>query len=159
MKVVSIVRVGMIFTTIVLMAAFAVPAMAAMTIQVKMTIVENISKQSDCTNALGLCGTTQVVPLGQAMETIEFGAGCGGTCDRRTIVLENGTLIVDETFSPDCLRGCNSDVFTGVLTDVIVGGTGTYAGASGTLSGTVRATVGVAIHIKLSGTLILPLAT
>ena len=71
------------------------------------------------------------------------------------IVLENGTLIVDETYSPDCLRGCNPDVFTGVLTDVIVGGTGAYAGASGTLSGTVRATVGVAIHIKLSGTLAL----
>jgi hypothetical protein len=155
MKLVSIVRAGIVFVTIALLAAFAVPAMAATAIPIKMTLVENISKQSDCTNTLGLCGTGQVVPLGQATETIEFGAGCGGTCDRRTIVLENGTLIVDETFSPDCLRGCNPDVFTGVLTDVIVGGTGAYAGASGTLSGTVRATVGVAIHIKLSGTLIL----
>jgi len=156
MKVVSIARVGLVLVTIVLLAAFTVPAMAATTISIKMTFVENISKQSDCTNALGLCGTGQVVPLGQATETIQFGAGCGGMCDLRTIVLENGTLIVDETYSPDCLRGCNPDVFTGVLTDVIVGGTGDYAGASGTLAGTVRATVGVAIHIKLSGTLILP---
>jgi hypothetical protein len=156
MKVVCIARVGLMLGMIVLLAAFAVPAMAATTIPIKMTFVENISKQSDCTNPLGLCGTGQVVPLGQATETIEFGAGCGGTCDRRTIVLENGTLIIDETFSPNCLRGCNPHVFTGVLTDVIVGGTSAYAGASGTLSGTVRATVGVAIHIKLSGTLIIP---
>jgi len=63
-------------------------------------------------------------------------------------------LIVDETYSPSCLRGCNPHVFTGVLTDVIVGGTGAYAGASGSLSGSVGG-VGGAIHIKLSGTLIL----
>jgi hypothetical protein len=155
MKVVSSLRVGIVSVTIVLLAAFTVPAMAATAIPIKMTFVENGSKQSGCTNALGLCGSGQVVPLGQATETIQFGAGCGGSCDLRILVLENGTLIVDETYSPDCLRGCNPHVFTGVLTDAIVGGTGAYARASGTLNGTVRA-VGGAIHIKLSGTLILP---
>lgn len=154
MNVVWMARVGLMLGMIVLLAAFAVPAMAATTIPIEMTFVENNSKQSGCTNPLGLCGTGQVVPLGQATETIQFGAGCGGTCDLRTIVLENGTLIVDETYSPDCLRGCNPHVFTGVLTDVIVGGTGAYAGAGGTLTGSVRA-VGGAIHVELSGTLIL----
>jgi hypothetical protein len=155
MKVVWIARVGLMLGTIALLAAFAVPAMAATTIPIEMTFVENNSKQSGCTNALGLCGTGQVVPLEQATETIQFGAGCGGACDLRTIVLENGTLILDETYSPYCLRGCNPYVFSGVLTDVIVGGAGAYAGASGTLTGSVRA-VGEAIHIELSGALIVP---
>jgi hypothetical protein len=155
MKVMHIVRSALMLGAIALLATFAAPAMAATTIPIKMTFVENNSKQSGCTNTLGLCGTGQVVPLGQATETIQFGAGCEGACDLRTIVLENGTLMVDETFTPDCLHGCNPHIFAGVLTDTIAGGTGAYAGASGTLAGTVGA-MGGAIHIKLSGTLILP---
>jgi len=155
MKIKRIASAGLMLVTIVLLAAFALPAMAATAIPIKMTLVENDSKQSGCTNALGLCGTGEVVPLGQATETIQFGAGCGGTCDLRTLTFADGTLTLDETYSPDCLRGCNAHVFTGVLSDVIVAGAGAFAGASGTLGGSVRA-VGGAIHIQLSGTMVLP---
>jgi len=155
MSIQSIARLSLIVGAIALLAAFAAPAMAATAIPISMTLVENNSKQPSCTNALGLCGVGEVVPLGQATETIQFGAGCGSACDLRTLTLANGSLIIDETFSPDCLRGCAPNAFTGTLSDVIVGGTGAYAGAGGTLTGSVRA-VGGAIHIKLLGTLILP---
>jgi hypothetical protein len=38
-------------------------------------------------------------PIGQATETVVFGAGCGGTCDLRTIYLPGGSLIAEETAS------------------------------------------------------------
>jgi hypothetical protein len=40
-----------------------------------------------------------VIPLGHAAETIEFGAGCGGSCDLRTINLAGGSIFIEETFS------------------------------------------------------------
>jgi len=35
----------------------------------------------------GFCGRGEVIPFGQATETIVFGAACGGSCDLRTITL------------------------------------------------------------------------
>jgi hypothetical protein len=49
-------------------------------------------------------------------------------------------------------------VGSGTITDVVIGGTGTYAGATGTLTGTVRLAVSNArpagsSTVKLSGTI------
>jgi hypothetical protein len=149
----------------IISVAFASPAMAACISQpIKVAFVENVSAQSGClfTNGAGFCGHGQVVPLGQATETIEFGA-CGATCDVRIITLEGGTLILHETVvsfscpgpnSPDCNRPGRGIPTTGILADTIVGGTGDYAGASGTLNGTVHI-AGNSTKITLSGTLIL----
>jgi len=79
-----------------------------------------------------------VIPFGQATETIEFGA-CGEGCDFRTINLAGGSIFIEETFSNgDCPGACQpnkAEPASGTLTDVIVGGTGIFEGATGTLTG------------------------
>jgi len=160
MKLVRIANIGLILSTITLLAAFAFPAMAATAIPIKITFAEGVAQQTDCPATFTFCGIGQVVPLGHATETILFNGACGGACDLRIITLNNGTLILDETFSSlscpsTCDRPGRGQPFSGVLTDVIVGSTGAYAGASGTLAGTVHV-AGKSTQIKLSGTLILP---
>jgi len=117
----------------------------------------------DCAVADGFCGTGRLAPFGQATETIDFGAGCGGGCDVRTITVASGTLELDETFSnPACPGACRQNPaspVSGALTDIVVGGTGIFAGATGTLTGQVRAEgdsipAGVS-QVDLSGTITL----
>jgi hypothetical protein len=100
----------------------------------------------------------RVIPFGLAAETIDFGAGCGGACDLRTINLAEGSLILEETFSNAQCRGtCQpnpAEPVSGTLTDVIIGGTGIFEGAAGTLAGSVKA-AGKQSQVKLSGTITL----
>ena len=108
------------------------------------------------------CGSGQVVPLGQVQEVILFGAGCGGGCDVRTLTFADGsTIVMDETElgvqfpgnsqgAPGAQRSYGNPA-TVTLSDTIVGGTGRFAGASGSGSGHVLVSGGVAI-ITLSGT-------
>jgi len=142
--------------------AFASQAMAATTTPVSMTLIEPIVPDihSGCgVLDVRLCGHGQVIPYGQATETIVFGGGCGGSCDLRTITLAGGSITLNETFSnPDCPGACRPNpagVFSGTLTDVVAGGTGQFSGASGNLSGSVN-TAGPEAVIKLSGTITLP---
>jgi hypothetical protein len=88
---------------------------------------------------------------------IEFGAGCGGTCDLRTINLAGGSIFIEETFSNFASPGvCGSRglgfPISGTLTGTIIGGTGIFEAATGSLTGTVGA-AGLESHIKLSGTI------
>jgi hypothetical protein len=106
----------------------------------------------------GFCGTGEVIPFGQATEVIDFGAGCGGACDLRTINLAEGSLFLEETFSNfECRGTCHpnpAEPVTGTLTDVVIGGTGIFEGATGTLTGSVKAAGGQS-QVKLSGTITL----
>jgi hypothetical protein len=146
---------------IVLCLVFASAATAGTTtVPVKMTFTENFvtnAVQGCSVGPEGLCGSGQVVPFGQATETIEFGA-CGEGCDLRTIYLESGTIFIEETFSdPVCPGSCQPNPAqpnSGTLTDVIVGGTGAFEGATGTLTGTVRAAAPQS-QVKLAGTIVL----
>ena len=108
----------------------------------------------------GFCGSGEVIPLGHASETIEFAAGCGGACDRRTINLPDGSIFTEETFTFISGHGTGEDhqgkpsTFSGTLADIIIGGTGMFEGATGFLNGTVRV-AGKANQVKLSGTIVL----
>jgi hypothetical protein len=154
-------RITFLFGLVVLSLAFASPAAAATAIPVKMTFTEPVIpmiKSGDCAVfPEDFCGQGEVIPFGQATETIEFGA-CGEGCDFRTINLAEGSIFIEETFSdPACPGACQpnpAQPSSGTLTDVIVGGTGIFEGATGTLVGTVRA-AGPANQIKLSGTITL----
>jgi hypothetical protein len=106
------------------------------------------------------CGSGQLVPLGHVQDVILFGAGCAGSCDVRTLTFADGsTIVMDETElgfqfpgnsqpSPPTSYG---NPVTITLSDTIVGGTGRFAGASGSGGGDVLVAGGVAI-ITLSGT-------
>jgi hypothetical protein len=141
--------------------AFASQAAANTTVSVSMTFTEafvpNLVQGCPVVET-GLCGSGEVIPLGHATETIEFGAGCGGTCDLRTINLAGGSIIIEETFSdfrcPGVCQTGHGNGFpnSGTLTDTVIGGTGIFVGATGSLTGTVRA-AGVESQIKLSGTI------
>jgi hypothetical protein len=162
MKLAHVARHGLFLGMLALLAAFAFPVQAATAIPIKMTFVEAVPKQAGCTRPFDICGTGEVVPLGQATETIQFGVACGGACDLRIITLVDGTLIVNETEEPggSCPGNCSNrpgygQPGMGPISDVIVGGTGAYAGASGSLTGTVHL-AGNSTQIKLAGTLILP---
>jgi hypothetical protein len=145
-----------------MVVAFAAPAMASTTTSVKMSFTEPIVQDvnSGCpTLGLpdgGFCGTGIVVPYGHATEMIAFGAACAGACDLRAVSVAGGTLVLDETFSnPQCPGSCQpnpAEPASGSLTDVIVGGTGIFSGATGTLNGAVTA-AGLQSHVQLSGTI------
>jgi hypothetical protein len=145
---------------VIVSLAFASQAVANTTVPVRMTFTEPIVPGfvKGCpVAATGFCGSGEVIPLGHATETIEFGAGCGGTCDLRTINLAGGSIISEETFSNFACPGvCGSRglgfPISGTLTDTIVGGTGIFKDATGSLTGTVRA-AGLESQIKLSGTI------
>jgi hypothetical protein len=149
---------------VVLALALVIAALAAAgttTVQVSMTFTEPLIPGfvKGCPVAPeGFCGSGEVIPFGHATETIDFNAGCGGSCDLRTINLAAGSIFSDETFSnPGCPGVCQpnrAEPSSGTLTDTVVGGTGIFTGASGTLSGTVRGN-GPESQIKLSGTITL----
>jgi hypothetical protein len=147
---------------IVLCLVFAAQAAAGtQDVRVKMTFTEPVVPElkTGCSVVPeGFCGKGWVIPFGKANETIEFGAGCGGACDLRTINLASGSIVTEETFSNGaCPGSCQqnpAEPASGALTDVVVGGTGIFEGATGTLTGTVRA-AGLQSQVKLSGTITL----
>jgi hypothetical protein len=156
-------RVALLIGAVGLSFAFASSAMArTTTVPVSMTFPESLiaGPVRGCTVHDGYCGSGEVIPLGHATETIAFGAGCGGACDFRTINLANGSIFILETASDfSCPGACTSQFphggpFSATLTDVIVGGTGIFSGATGALSGTVRVAAYEA-QVKLAGTITL----
>src|SRR6266581_8191606 len=81
-------------------AVLASQASANTTQFVTMTFAEPIHPSITCPGFPDVsCGTGEVIPLGRAAETLQFGAGCGGRCDLRTITLTGGSLTLEETAS------------------------------------------------------------
>jgi hypothetical protein len=164
---------GAALVSALVVAAVAVAPATAGTaaVPVSMTFIEVAPspQQAACPDiAIAVnCGVGNVVPFGAASEEIAFGEGCGGSCDFRAVTVAGGTLFLNETASNfSCPGACGGPSQSAsppiplnpplslTLTDVVVGGTGIFAGASGTLTGSVSV-AGPAAHIKLSGTITL----
>jgi hypothetical protein len=153
-------RLLLVAGLVLLPLAFVSQAAADTTVSVTMTFTEPIVpgfRQGCPVVPEGFCGIGEVIPIGHATETIEFGAGCGGDCDLRTINLAGGSIFIEETFSNFACPGvCGSRGLgfpnSGTLTDTVIGGTGIFEGATGTLTGTVKA-AGLESQIKLAGTI------
>jgi hypothetical protein len=149
---------------VAIVLAFATPASAGTTtIPISMTFAEPIALVPGIENSCavppdqGLCGSGEMIPFGHAVETIRFGAACGGDCDLRTINLPGGSIVSHEIFSnPSCPGVCGSrgrgGSASGTVADAIVGGTGIFTGASGSFSGSVHA-AGISGVARLSGTI------
>lgn len=146
--------------------ALALPATANTAVSVSMTFSE--PAHPDFIGGCpvfpdGFCGSGEVIPFGQATETIAFGVGCGGTCDLRTITLAQGQIVIEETVAPGCSIACRPgplERVDGTLMDEVVGGTGLFEGAIGELTGSVTGAVsnarpaGASV-VQLSGTITL----
>jgi hypothetical protein len=154
--------VALLLVSSVIGGVVADPAAATTPVAVRMTFAEAAHPNFITGCAVfpeGFCGSGEVIPFGQATETVAFGAGCGGTCDLRMIVLHDGTLTLAETAVGRCLGACGTYPVEGgyaELSDTVVAGTGIFAGATGTLTGTVRAAVSNArpagaSEVQLSG--------
>lgn len=134
-------------------------ASAATTVSVAMTF--NEPKQFDFVSGCevflarqGLCGSGVAVPYGHATETIVFG-GCGFgavRCDLRTVTVEGGSIFLDEFAGGFTCENARAGACVAPLDDIVAGGTGAFAGATGNLSGTVTGT-GPQSQIKLQGTI------
>lgn len=105
------------------------------------------------------CGSGEVIPFGHATEEVLIGV-CGETCNFRQIDLPQGLLFLSETVTGfSCPGACGSDhplagPFTLTLADSVVGGTGLFAAATGSMDGTVVA-AGWHGQVKLAGSITL----
>jgi hypothetical protein len=144
-------------------AALVSEASASTTLSLKMTFAEPIHPSISCPGFPDVsCGQGEVLPLGQATEILVFGAGCGGTCDLRTITFADGSLTLDETLTgatcPQVCRPGPLELGRGTVADVVSSGTGIFEGATGNLTGTVslegsNARPAGTSTVKLSGTI------
>jgi hypothetical protein len=105
------------------------------------------------------CGTGEFRPFGQASEVVSIGA-CGDNCTIRWITVQGGTILLRETVrDASCPGACVSQwphggPFGGTLTADVIDGSGIFAGATGTLTGSLKAAAWEA-QITYSGTITL----
>lgn len=156
---------------IALILALAAPALASQTLAYDATYVEPVGGPSqspfDCEPGMS-CGTANVAQLGRGTSVLVFN-GCGLWCHVRTITFVDGSSLVIQEYGPltdFASRGnAGQNGYNGFglagnpqfldITHTIVGGTGRFAGATGSATGTVTVAGGVAT-IKVSGTITLP---
>jgi len=141
-------------------------ASAGSTVTWSATLAENLGGriQSPFVCPLGeACGSGEVVGLGQAQDVVVFGGACAGGCDVRTLTFADGSrLVLDEIATGPFVPGHSylapqnsfGHPARFALADVIdpAASTDRFAGATGTATGGVVFSGGVAI-ITLSGNL------
>ena len=151
----------LLVVTAVLVGGTAVaPAAASITVPVSMSFTEQEFTPTCPLSDAYFCGRGIVLPYGKATETIHFEGGCGGGCDLRTIYLRQGSIVIEEPFNTAiCPGGCKprgaGEPVNAVLSDRIIGGTGTFQDAAGHLDGTVTA-AGNQSLVTFTGSIVLP---
>ena|SRR6266446_3888065 len=151
----KLLRLALAGAALVVLLALAAPAMAATTLNYHSTFVEIGGGIPG-----GSCGSATISELGHvAYQCVAFDA-CGPNCEVRTITFDDGsTLVIHESIvgviSPgnSAAAGTNAPLFL-EITQTIVGGTGRFAGATG--SGTGRVNLAANAIITASGTITLP---
>ena len=127
---------------------FAAPVQAATTQTYHATFVENGAGGTTCAPGTS-CGSATFSRFGHVpYQSIVFDA-CGPNCHIRTVTFEDGsTLLIQES-----VVGENPPHFL-EISQTILGGTGIFAGATG--SGTGRVNLAANAIITASGTITLP---
>ena len=137
----------------------ASPAVAETRVKVSMSFTEQEFTPTCSLSDEYYCGRGVMLPYGNATENIHFGGGCNGSCDLRTITVAKGTLTMNEFLvDVNCLAPCETngrgEPISATFHDVIVGGTGVFSNASGSLDGKIIA-AGNASTVKFEGTILL----
>jgi hypothetical protein len=141
--------------SVVVLLVLAAPAMATTTLKYQATFVEIGGAVPG-----GSCGSATISGVGHvAHQCVAFDA-CGPNCEVRTITFDDGsTLTMHESIvgviSPgdSSAAGANAPQFL-EITQTIAGGTGAFAGATG--SGAGRVNLAANALIRTSGTITLP---
>jgi hypothetical protein len=150
----KLLRLALAAAALVVLLALAAPAMATTTLNYHATFVEIGGAIPGAS-----CGSATISELGHvAYQCVAFDA-CGPNCELRTITFDDGsTLVIHESIvgviSPgdSAAAGANAPQFL-EITETIVGGTGRFAGATG--SGTGRVNLAANALITTSGTITL----
>ena len=145
----------------VVAAIGAVAAPAATTVPVNLHVVESLKAPPltfpTCPD-IGLdvnCGTGEFLPFGRVHSIVSIGV-CGDTCNIRWITAAQGTIVLREIASDfTCPGACATEwphggSFYATLTATVVGGDGMFEGATGSLTGTLKA-VALQAQITYSG--------
>jgi len=144
------------------------PAGASTTVAFKATLAEPVGGLNyspfECPPDSGCgSGSGQVIGLGHAQDLIIF-CGCANGADVRFLTFADGsTIVMHELFSnfqtpgnsqhpEDPTSRSYGHPFSNDLNETIAGGTGRFAEATGTASGTVTVAGGVAT-VRLTGTI------
>jgi hypothetical protein len=145
-----------------MLAAFgAVAAPAATGVPVSLHIVESLKAPPftfpTCPD-IGVdvnCGTGELLPFGRADSIVSINA-CGDNCTIRWITVPQGTIVLREAASNiSCPGACATEwphggAFYATMTATVVGGSGLFEGATGSLTGTLKA-VALEAQITYSG--------
>jgi hypothetical protein len=151
----KLLRLALPFAALVVLLTLSATATAATTIKYHATFVEVGGAVAG-----GSCGSATISEVGHvAHQCVTFDA-CGPNCEVRTITFDDGsTLLIHESIvdviSPgqSSAAAANAPIFF-QITQTIAGGTGRFAGATG--SGTGRVNLAANALITAAGTITIP---
>jgi hypothetical protein len=166
-------KLSLALAAVAVALAVATPATAETTVPYEATYVEPAPINTGFACAPGTsCGTASISGLGHSDNQVVVFNACGFGCHIRTVTFDDGSTLVIRTedqpsgFAFTSPGNSGSHGYIGFpgrpgnpqfldIEETIIGGTGRFAGATGSGTGTVKLHGGMAIG-KTSGTITLP---